>query len=393
MKVLIFEWKNFGIEDVCEALDKLGVSHRCISTQLVRERKSTEFDSLFEDALTERYDCVFTFNFSPVVSNCCRRHNLPYIAFIYDSPLVSLYSYTVINPCNYIFIFDKTLYLELKNQGISTVYYAPLAVNTERIKRQLTVNETTGAAEAHAPDFSAEVAFVGSMYNEKHNLFDRFKNLHPYVSGYLDAIMQAQLKVYGYYFIEELLTPNIIDELKKSVPLEPNKDGVETVSYLYAYYFIARKLAELERKDLLNAVSERFSTHLYTQNPTPELPKVKNCGPIDYYNHMPYIFSQSKINLNITLRSIRSGIPLRAMDIMGCGGFLLSNYQADFYDFFVPGEDLVLFESRDDLLDKCAYYLSHEKERCQIAANGLGRIEENHTYELRLKQMFDIVFN
>lgn len=393
MKVLIFEWKNFGIEDVCEALDKLGVSHRCISTQLVRERKSTEFDSLFEDALTERYDCVFTFNYSPVVSNCCRRHNLPYIAFIYDSPLVSLYSYTVINPCNYIFIFDKTLYLELKNQGISTVYYAPLAVNTSRIKRQLSVNETNGAAEAHAPDFSAEVAFVGSMYNEKHNLFDRFKNLPPYVTGYLDAIMQAQLKVYGYYFIEELLTPNIIDELKKSVPLEPNKDGVETVSYLYAYYFIARKLAELERKDLLNAVSERFSTHLYTQNPTPELPKVKNCGPIDYYNHMPYIFSQSKINLNITLRSIRSGIPLRAMDIMGCGGFLLSNYQADFYDFFVPGEDLVLFESRDDLLDKCAYYLSHEKERRQIAANGLGRIQENHTYELRLKQMFDIVFN
>ena len=393
MKVLIFEWKNFGIEDVCEALDKLSVSHRLISTQLVRERKSTEFDSLFEDALTERYDCVFTFNYSAVVSNCCRRHNLPYIAFIYDSPLVSLYSYTVINPCNYIFIFDKTLYLELKNQGISTVYYAPLAVNTSRIKRQLSVNETNGAAEAHAPDFSAEVAFVGSMYNEKHNLFDRFKNLPPYVSGYLDAIMQAQLKVYGYYFIEELLTPNIIDELKKSVPLEPNKDGVETVSYLYAYYFIARKLAELERKDLLNAVSERFSTHLYTQNPTPELPKVKNCGPIDYYNHMPYIFSQSKINLNITLRSIRSGIPLRAMDIMGCGGFLLSNYQADFYDFFVPGEDLVLFESRDDLLDKCAYYLSHEKERRQIAANGLGRIQENHTYELRLKQMFDIVFN
>ena len=319
MKVLIFEWKNFGIEDVCEALEKLRVSHRCISTQLVRERKSTEFDSLFEDALTERYDCVFTFNYSPVVSNCCRRHNLPYIAFIYDSPLVSLYSYTVINPCNYIFIFDKTLYLELKNQGIDTVYYAPLAVNTSRIKRQLSVNETNGAAEAHAPDFSAEVAFVGSMYNEKHNLFDRFKNLPPYVSGYLDAIMQAQLKVYGYYFIEELLTPNIIDELKKSVPLEPNKDGVETVSYLYAYYFIARKLAELERKDLLNAVSERFSTHLYTQNPTPELPKVKNCGPIDYYNHMPYIFSQSKINLNITLRSIRSGIPLRAMDIM-CEG-------------------------------------------------------------------------
>lgn len=403
VKVLIFEWKNFGIEDVCEALKKLGADYRCISTELVRERKSAEFEKLFEDAAAEHYDCVFTFNYSPVVSNCCRRHGLPYIAFIYDSPLVSLYSYTVINPCNYIFIFDKTLYLELKNQGISTVYYAPLAVNTERIKAQLSGNKTAGRPESNstafsssvfsARNFSAEVSFVGSMYNEKHNLFDRLKNLPPFVSGYLDAIMQAQLKVYGYYFIEELLTPNITEALQKSVPVEPNKDGVETVSYLYAYYFIARKLAELERKDLLNAVSEHFDTRIYTQNPTPGLPKAKNCGPIDYYNHMPFIFSQSKINLNITLRSIRSGIPLRAMDIMGCGGFLLSNYQADFYDFFVPGEDLVLFESRDDLLDKCTYYLSHENERRQIAANGLGRIQAGHTYEIRLRQMFDIVFN
>ena len=96
------------------------------------------------------------------------------------------------------------------------------------------------------------------MYNEKHNLFERFKNLPAFVQGYLDAIMQAQLKVYGYFFIEELLTENIINELQKSVPVSPNKDGVETVSYIYAYYFIARKLAEMERHDLLSAVFRTF---------------------------------------------------------------------------------------------------------------------------------------
>ena len=72
--------------------------------------------------------------------------------------------------------------------------------------------------------------------------------------------------------------------MQKSVPAEPNKDGVETTSYLYAYYFIARKLAELERKDLLSAVSKQFNTHLYTPNATPELPEIINCGPIDCVN-------------------------------------------------------------------------------------------------------------
>ena len=148
----------------------------------------------------------------------------------------------------------------------------------------------------------------------------------------------------------------------------------------------------MERKDLLGGVSEHFNTNIYTPNPTPELPHIHNMGAIDYYNDMPYVFANSKINLNISLRSIRSGIPLRAMDIMGAGGFLMSNYQADFYDFFVPGEDLVLFESKDDLINKCDYYLKHDTERRQIAANGNGKIKEFHTYEVRLKEIFELVF-
>lgn len=385
MNILIFEWKNFGIEDVCEALTNMGHTYRCISTELLYERVSSEFDKLFEDAMSVSYDCVFNFNYNPVVSNNCKKYSLPYISFIYDSPLVTLYSYTIINPCNYVFIFDKTQYLELKNAGINTVYYCPLAVNVSRLERQLSA--------PHTKSFKSDISFVGSMYNEKHNLFDRLDNLPDYVKGYLNAIMEAQLKVYGYYFIEELLTPDIINELQKSVPLKPNKDGVETVEYLYSNYFIARKLASMERKDLLYALSEQFNTCLYTPNPTPELPHINNCGPIDYYNDMPYIFADSRINLNISLRSIRSGIPLRAMDIMGAGGFLISNYQADFYDYFTPGEDLILYESKEDLITKCSYFLSHENERLQIAANGHGKIKESHTFEKRLQEMFDIVFN
>jgi len=384
MKILIFEWKNFGIEDVCEALSKLGHTYKRITTELIYERVSAEFDKLFEEAVSAKYDCVFTFNYDPVVSNNCKKYNLPYISFIYDSPLVTLYSYTIINPCNYVFIFDKAQYIEFKNSGINTVYYCPLAVNVSRLERQLSAARTR--------NFNADISFVGSMYNEKHNLFDRLDNLPDFVKGYLDAIMAAQLKVYGYYFIDELLTPDIIKALQESVPLNPNKDGVETVQYLYSNYFIARKLAEMERKDLLGAVSERFNTCLYTPNPTPELPNIDNRGPVDYYNDMPYIFADSRINLNISLRSIRSGIPLRAMDIMGAGGFLMSNYQADFYDFFIPGEDLVLYESKEDLLNKCSYYLSHENERCRIAANGHAKIKEFHTFEVRLQEMFEIVF-
>jgi spore maturation protein CgeB len=114
-------------------------------------------------------------------------------------------------------------------------------------------------------------------------------------------------------------------------------------------------------------------------------------GRVDYQREMPYVFKCSDINLNITLRSIRTGIPLRCLDILGSGGFLLSNYQADFYEHFIPGEDLVLFESHEDCIRKCDYYLKHDKERQQIAANGYGKVKECHTYEIRLKEIFESV--
>ena len=86
MNILIFTWKDLGIPDVCDALEKLGCTYRCVSNEYLRERVSPEFDKLFEEIYDEgHYDGVFTFNFSPVLSNNCNKRNVPYIAFVYDS--------------------------------------------------------------------------------------------------------------------------------------------------------------------------------------------------------------------------------------------------------------------------------------------------------------------
>lgn len=385
MKILAFEHKNFGIEDLRDTLVAMGHSIKVITTELIFERVSSEFDALFDsEAESEHYDFVFTFNYSVVLSNCCNRHNIKYVAWVYDSPLVALYSYTITNPCNYIFLFDSAQYLELKNGGIDTVYYMPLAVNVARLDRMK-------CDERIHQVFDSDVSFVGAMYNEKHNLFERFDRLSPYTRGYLDAIMEAQARVYGTYFIQELLTTGILEELQGNVPYTRNRDGIETPAYVYSDYFIARKITQMERHDLLKAVSEEFATRLYTHNPTPELPKIQNMGAIDFYDNMPYVFKCSKINLNISLRSIKNGIPLRCMDILGAGGFLLSNFQSDFLEHFVPDEDFVYFESREDLLKKCHYYLEHEDERLSIARNGHAKAREFHSYEKRMEEIMGIV--
>ena len=51
MNILLFEHNNFGMEDICETLKQMGHQYKRISTILIYERVSTEFDQLFEEAM------------------------------------------------------------------------------------------------------------------------------------------------------------------------------------------------------------------------------------------------------------------------------------------------------------------------------------------------------
>lgn len=384
MKILFLDSPSFGKLDMIEAFQEKGYEIQLFNHDNLREFKDPVFDAYFDELTAkDTYSFVFSLNYYPAISNGCQRNDLKYLAFVYDNPLVALYSYTLINPCNYVFLFDKASYLDFAKEGIPTVYYLPLCANTKRLSRMTLPEEKKSIV-------SSDVAFVGSLYNEDHNFLDRMTDLDDFTKGYLDAIMEAQQKVSGYFFIEELLTSNILHALKKSLEYKTLPGGTESDAYIYANYFIARKITSLERQNILKQVSERFNTKLYTHNATPELPSIHNMGAIDYYDVMPHVFKNSKINLNISLRSIRSGMPLRAFDIMGAGGFLLSNYQEDFFDFFVPGEDFDYYDGVEDLMTKIEYYLSHEKERKEIAHNGFQKITESHTYEHRIDTMIKI---
>lgn len=46
---------------------------------------------------------------------------------------------------------------------------------------------------------------------------------------------------------------------------------------------------------------------------------------------------------------------------MGSGGFLLTNYQEDFLNYFVPGEDFIYYSSYEEAETYAGYYLSREK--------------------------------
>lgn len=378
MNIIYVNWACFGAEDLVQAFAELG--HKIYIMQL-GEGCHTGFDAEFAQRLetvihTQSARLVVSFNYFPTVSCVCRQTGCRYFAWIYDSPYTKVYDKSAADPCNYIGCFDSAMAEEFKRLGIDTVHYVPLAVNTDRVGRSISGKR-----------YFEDIAFVGSLYNEKSDFYSRLfaGEFDQELKGYIDGVVNAQLMVYGYNFMEECLTAPVIEKIRQRLPYNVEKDSYITEARVYADYYLARRLAYLERIILLTSLADRYSVSLYTYETDQQLGNVKKKGVIDYFREMPQLFSDAKINLNITLRSIRNGIPLRAMDIMGAGGFLLTNYQADMFRHFEPDRHFTYYTSIEEAVDKAGFYLRHEKERERIARNAGECIREEHSYKKRIQ--------
>lgn len=374
---IIASFKHLGFkitEDTREVYNKQLLPSDCIK-------------GLNELLKQDTYSFVFSINFFPSVSDVCNIWGIPYLCLIVDSPVLELFSTSLANPCNKIFLFDRQLYNDFHHINPDGIFHIPLATNVRDNYATATM-----ASAADRTRFSSDISFIGSLYSEK-CLYNQI-TLPEKMRGYVDGLIEAQLLVYGYNFIEECVTPELIEAFCKVRPELinfPDSMKVDTKAVI-AQHIISVKVAEQERLRYLKVLSEHFNVDLYTGSDTYSMPLIHNRGFAKTNTEMPIIFHQSKINLNLTAKSIRSGLSLRIFDVLGCEGFLITNYQAELPEHFNIGEDLEAYTSLDDLMGKCEYYLSHDKERREIAHNGFEKVKKYHTYDIRLTQMLEIAF-
>lgn len=382
LKFLLYKWKVFNQLDIEAALNRLGHS-----VSLYEEPDSSRRQEQSQELLdvVREYDIVFSVNYFPRVSWACMQSGRKYIAWTVDSPMISMYHTSVFNPCNYIFVFDRFCYYQFRNMGARNVYYMPLAVDTDRLDRLF---DNLGP-EALVP-FQSEVSFVGGLYHK--NSYDNIQDKLPaYLRGYFDAAMWAQLDLFGENIFDRMLTVDILEQLAEIVVFEQEPESFSDLKLVFTSTFLGYKMAQLERITCLNMLARSMKVDLYTDQAHEALTNVHVRGTVNYEQDMPKVFRGSRVNLNFTIRNIRSGLPLRVWDVLGAGGFLLTNFQAELPAYFENGRDLVYYESLADMQRKAEYYLAHEDERRQIAQNGHDKVKLFHSYDIRLKEMLKIV--
>lgn len=380
MNVLMYEWPSFTGDAIRKVFKE---NHINVETFYYYPLASLEEDDIFVDKFEKKiaegaFDFVFSVNYIPVVAIACHNKDIPYVSWSYDNPLnISHIENTLHFPTNYVFLFDKSQAEGYIAQGFERIWHLPLAVDTNYY-------DTFKPGQKEFTKYKSQISFVGQIYNSTYP--GLISPLGEFERKYLDSLINVQTDLYGAFVIDNYLNDDIINKINACY--REKLDGSDfQITKRKLSYSMSTYVTFKERVAILSLLSKKFDVSLYSGDEHPLLIEARQKGRVDYSTEMPYVFKCSDINLNITLKCLQTGIPLRALDIMGCGGFLLSNYQEELLDYLVPDEDFVYYEDFKDAYSKADFYLKNDTLRKQIARNGYEKVKKYFSYEDRFEFM------
>lgn len=392
MKILFYRWQAFNEDLIEHNLIQMGhevVSYDKECTNYTKDLKLAS--DMIPFIHNNGIEAILSNNYFPIISSICDVVGIPYYSWVFDCPHLTLYAKQAFLTCNHIGIFDRELVNTLIAKGCTTVHHVPLSTDTDTFGK--VIREATDTSFKR---FTSDISFIGTLYTDDYHYYDSLqidssvrKKTEDYINEHL----------FNYESPAEHLPQELAEPWYESMTsaglLLDEGEFYSSKDYIFESSVLEKHITVKERQIFLSTIAEKYSPEvfsLYTNSDLSSMPVLQahNKGIVDYDKEMPLVFNRSRINLNITLRSIHSGIPLRVMDILGCGGFVLSNYQPELAEYFREDKEIVLFRSLEECLDKIDYYLSHEDKRAQIARAGFDAVKKNFDYKTGLTSLLAI---
>jgi spore maturation protein CgeB len=129
---------------------------------------------------------------------------------------------------------------------------------------------------------------------------------------------------------------------------------------------------------------------LSPNSPLQALYPIIHVGDEDYRK----AFSGAKIALCFLSKLNRDTYTRRNFEIPATGAFMLSEYSDDLATLFEEGKEAEFFRSKEEMLNKISYYLTHDAERQEIARRGCERaLRDGHDVTARMNQMVNDLGN
>jgi len=400
MKVLLFEWPSVTNKEMADVFTKLGLEVHVLRLHFDSYSGDKKFFKEFVEYLDkEKWDFVFSINYFDMIAEACHQKNIKYISWTYDSPAGTGDPEILKYDTNYVFMFDKLEAESYQKRGYENVFHLPLAVDCDKYDKVRMLRPENEKI------LQSDISFVGRLYENK--TAEIMSWLSDYDKAFLNALVDAQIEISGYNLLKDVIDQEFMYRISnrefnlrmnktRELPwAKKKKQEPETSDLTPAAGSLIFKLKEVvtnrERLLVLGLLAKHHHVKIFSTENSEVLKDAIMCGPVDYYTNMPKIFKCSKINMNISLRAIESAIPLRCLDIMACGGLLMSNFQPELLDYFENEKDLLIYSNAEDALEKANYYLNpkHENERLKMAQNGYEKVKEYFNYPRQLRYIWE----
>ncbi|MFH1614884.1 MAG: glycosyltransferase [Planctomycetota bacterium] len=219
--------------------------------------------------------------------------------------------------------------------------------------------------------FNCDISFVNHGKYELHRVFADFleqdcDSIPPLVTVFTEVFKQtcfnADKRIYEHDihdFVQAQFTSDIGEDHRHSLTI------LTTSFYVKVYQFAFRS------EMLLELVDNKIDLAIYGNGwEKHERLKKYAHGPLLRDISLNNVYNHSRINLNIH--------PMMTMHqrVSECGlagGFMLvadhdeDHDQCNARDYYEDGKEIVFFDTKKELVEKCRYYLVHETERLEIA--------------------------
>ena len=118
-------------------------------------------------------------------------------------------------------------------------------------------------------------------------------------------------------------------------------------------------------------------------------------GPRLLQRDLVTMFSRSRLSLGFATAgdSHRSAqrlthLRLREFEAPMSGALYLTEQQQELAEYFTPGQEVLTYTDRDDLLDKARYYLAHHEQAERVRRAAFERARRQHTWQHRFAELF-----
>lgn len=252
--------------------------------------------------------------------------------------------------------------------------------------------DTVAEAKIILPSVKIAQFNVDPIFRD-HNM-KMIRNKLPVVDGTFITTAGEELKRFNNPNGFVSFVPNIVDSSMESLKCHENSSQQADV------FWALRPSKNYHPDDpriaypLFIEKSGKAKINYYGMNGKPPLMN------IEYYNKI----SECKMGLNLSVVGDRAGVDFakasemylyssdRISHYMGCGLLTFNNRENKLDDMFDEDKEIILFESKEELLDKIIHYKNNDTMRKKIAEGGWAKSHQDLNEKIIARYMLEAIF-